>query len=139
MTQSDKECRRYYRVMGSKVCTGATLQCSFGTTPATFAASGTAVATNTAVGVVTDTAAENVPPFGMCMSLSNPQVASATEAAENVLTPQPCQPVLSPWSPGSTKVTVGGVAPLDDSSQCSCAWGGVITVSSAGQIDATVQ
>ena len=47
--------------------------------------------------------------------------------------PQPCQPVLSPWSPGSARVTVGEVSALDDSSQCNCTWGGVVTVSDAGQ------
>ena len=78
--------------------------------------------------------AANVPPFGMCMSLSNPQVASATAAAE-VLTPQPCLPVLvSPWSPGSAQVTINEVSALDDSCQCTCTWAGVVTVSSAGQI-----
>ena len=119
--------------MPSLVCTGATVQCSFGTTPATFAASGGEVSAGGPAGVVTDVAPGNVPPFGLCMSLANPQVASATAAASNVLTPQPCQPVLLPWTPGSARVTIGEVPALDDSSQCSCAWGGVVTVSAAGQ------
>jgi Domain of unknown function (DUF4280) len=119
------------------VCTGATLQCSFGTTPATFAASGTQVSAVGAGGVITDVGAANVPPFGMCMSLSNPQVASAS--ASGVLTPQPCQPVLPPWSPGSAQVTIGEVAALDDSSTCTCAWAGVVSVSDAGQTDVDVQ
>ena len=125
--------------MPDLVCTGATLQCSFGTTPATFAASGNQVSAGSPAGVVTDVAAANVPPFGMCTSLSNPQVASATAAAQNVLTPQPCQPVLSPWSPGSAQVTIGEVNALDDSSQCNCTWGGVVTVSDAGQASVSDQ
>jgi Domain of unknown function (DUF4280) len=120
------------------VCTGAALQCSFGTAPSTFAATGTQVDATAPAGVVTDVAASNVPPFAMCTSLANPQVAAATSAASGVLTPQPCVPVLSPWTPGSSEVTIGGVAALDDSSQCNCSWGGVITVSSAGQTSVTV-
>jgi hypothetical protein len=121
------------------VCTGATLQCSFGTTPSTFAASGTQTSATSPAGVVTDIGTANVPPFGMCMSLANPQVASATAAASGTLTPQPCQPVLAPWTPGATRVTIGEVAALDDSSQCTCAWAGVVTVGSAGQTAVTVQ
>jgi Domain of unknown function (DUF4280) len=113
--------------MPSLVCTGATLQCSFGTIPAAFAASGIQVETGTPVGVVTDVTAANVPPFGLCTTPSNPQVASAHA-------PQPCVPVLmSPWSPGSARVMINGVNALDDSSQCVCTWGGVVTVSDAGQ------
>jgi Domain of unknown function (DUF4280) len=123
--------------MPSQVCTGAALQCSFGTAPSTFAASGTKVDSTAPAGVVTDVAASDVPPFAMCTSLANPQVAAATSAA-GVLTPQPCVPVLSPWTPGSSKVTIVGVPALDDSSQCSCSWGGVITVNSAGQTSVAV-
>ncbi len=126
--------------MPNMVCTGATLQCSFGTTPATFAASGIQTSAGSPVGVVTDVEAANVPPFGMCMSLSNPQVASATSAADGILTPQPCLPVLvSPWSPGSAQVTINEVSALDDSCQCICTWGGVVTVSAAGQTAASDQ
>jgi Domain of unknown function (DUF4280) len=126
--------------MPDLVCTGATLQCSLGTTPATFSATGIQVSAGSPAGVVTDTAAANVPDFGLCQSPSNPQVASATAAAQSAtLIPQPCQPVLSQWSPGSAKVTIGGTAALGDSSQCTCTWGGVVTVSAAGQTDASLQ
>jgi hypothetical protein len=109
-----------------------------GAAPSTFAASGTDVTTATPVGVVSDTTAVSIPPFGMCMSPSNPEVAAATAAAMGVLTPQPCMPVVSgPWSPGSSSVTIAGEAALDDSSQCSCGWGGDISITSAGQSDAT--
>lgn len=116
--------------MPNLVCTGATLQCSMGTTPANFAASGVQTSAGSPVGVVTDVTAANVPPFGMCMSLANPQVAATTAAAQ-VFTPQPCLPVLvSPWAPGSAQVTISEVSALDDASQCTCTWDGVVTVSS---------
>ncbi len=120
--------------MGKLVCTGAVLQCSFGAKPSKFSASGQKVSAPQAAGVITDTSAQSIPPFGTCMSLSNPKVASATSAAQGVLTPQPCQPVVAaPWTPGSARVTIGRVAALDDSSQCACTWNGKITVSSPGQ------
>ena len=124
--------------MANLVCTGATLKCSFGSTSADFAASGTQTSAGGAAGVVTDVAAANVPPFGMCSSMSNPQVASASSAA-GTLTPQPCQPVLAPWTPGSAQVTIGGVSALDDASTCTCTWEGVVTVSDAGQDAVSVQ
>jgi Domain of unknown function (DUF4280) len=126
--------------MPNIVCTGAAMQCSMGMAPSNFAASGAQVSAGAPVGAVSDTTASNIPPFGMCQSLSNPQVAAATSAAQGVLTPQPCTPmVVGPWTPGSSAVSVRGVTALDDSSQCSCGWGGSITVTSAGQTLATDQ
>ena len=125
--------------MGSQVVNGATLQCSMGTTPSSFAASGTTVSATTAAGAISDTAAANVPPFGLCQSPANPQVAAATAAAAGTLTPQPCQPVLTPWTPGSAKVSIGGVPALDDASQCACAWAGTVSVTDPGQTATTVQ
>jgi hypothetical protein len=120
------------------VCTGAALQCSMGSSPATFSATSQSVVAPTGAGTVSDTSASNVPTFGMCQSLSNPQVAAASSAGP--LVPQPCSPVIvAPWSPGSTSITVGGLAALDDSCQCACAWAGTITVSSAGQTETTLQ
>jgi hypothetical protein len=123
--------------MGNQVVTGATLQCSLGTVPATFSATGAKVKATTAGGVVTDVTPSNVPAFGLCTSLSNPQVAAASSAGPVV--PQPCVPVLKPWSPGSSTVTIGGVAALDSSSQCSCSWGGAISVKSPGETAVTIK
>jgi hypothetical protein len=74
----------------------------------------------------------------MCTSLSNPEVAAATAAALGVLTPMPCVPnTVSPWAPGSPLVTYDGNPALDDSCICNCAWGGEISISSAGQAAVT--
>jgi Domain of unknown function (DUF4280) len=119
--------------------TGATVKCSYGTETSSFSATGTEVSAATPVGVVSDVTAANVPPFGLCTSLSNPQVAEATRAAQEMLTPQPCVPVLSNWSPGSVRVTIGTAAALNDAAQCTCSWRGVVTVTDAGQTSATAQ
>jgi hypothetical protein len=77
----------------------------------------------------------NIMPFGMCQSMANPQVASATAAAQGVLTPMPCMPVTtSPWAPGSPMVMIANQPALNDSSICNCAWAGVIKVNSPGQV-----
>jgi hypothetical protein len=77
----------------------------------------------------------NIPTFGMCSSLANPEVASATAAALGVLTPMPCVPVTtSPWAPGSAVVTISGVPALSQESTCQCTWGGTITITFAGQV-----
>jgi hypothetical protein len=81
----------------------------------------------------------NIPTFGMCSSLANPTVASATAAALGVLTPMPCIPVTTaPWAPGSPTVMIGKQPALNNSSSCMCNWLGVITFTSAGQIKTTV-
>ena len=75
------------------LCTGAVLQCPFGSVPASFSALPIprVVINGRPAGVMTDMAPTvNIPPFGMCSSLSNPTVASATSAALGVLTPMPC-------------------------------------------------
>jgi hypothetical protein len=119
--------------MAMQVSTGAEVQCAFGDAPAVFSASNENVAATTPAGVVTDVEPENIPPFGMCSSPSNPEVAAATAAALGTLTPVPCVPVLSPWAPGAAGVTINGITALDDGSECMCAWAGVITVTNPGQ------
>jgi Domain of unknown function (DUF4280) len=119
--------------MPDLVCTGAELRCSYGTASATFSASGARVSAGAAAGVVSDTGTANVPPFGNCTSLLNPMVNSATQAA-GALTPQPCQPVLiGDWTSGSARAQIGQVAALTSDSQHSCSWGGIVTVTDAGQ------
>lgn len=123
--------------MAKLVCSGAGTFCSFGTTPGALSVP-RCVATTPAMPAakVTDTVPYlNISPFGMCSSLSNPAVASATAAAFGVLTPMPCTPLpIAPWAPGSTAVRVTGLRVLTQNSKTTCAYGGVITLTSPGQI-----
>lgn len=123
--------------MAQQVSTGATIKCSFGTTPSTLnvlpqnrvGASQMATAT-----IMDHVPMANVPPFGMCITPSNPQVAAATAAALGVLTPMPCIPVLpAPWAPGSPTVKIGNQPALTNTCQLNCIWGGVITIIDSGQ------
>jgi hypothetical protein len=123
--------------MAQLVCQGASLACSFGVAPAQFIVLPTSrvAATNLPAATIMDNLPmTNIMPFGMCNSPSNPQVAAATAAAGGVFTPAPCIPVIpAPWLPGSPTVMIGGTPGLNNSCQLNCTWGGVITVSNAGQ------
>ncbi len=127
--------------MGQLVVTGAPLQCTFGVAPAVLNV--LPMSRVTAVGPPAATIMDNKPmvniaPFGMCTSMSNPQVAAATAAAMGVLTPMPCLPATTaPWMPGSPKVLIGGQPALNNSSKCLCMWGGQISIVMPGQF--TVQ
>lgn len=124
--------------MAQNVVNGALLSCSFGMAPSslTVLPASKVMSGNQPVANINDNIPmSNVMPFGMCITLSNPQVAAATAAALGVLTPQPCIPVTSaPWVPGSPTVMVGGKLALQDSCQLMCQWGGVIAVNFAGQV-----
>lgn len=122
--------------MGIAVASGATMTCSFGASPGTLTvlpanrvqADGMPMAN-----VLDHKPNVNIAPFGMCSSLSNPQVASATSAAQGVLTPQPCIPVTStPWAPGAARVVVGGAPALTSDSTCQCMWLGTVTITKPG-------
>lgn len=125
--------------MGTVVVANAQLTCTFGSSPAALSVVPTGAQANNAGGQAIATIMDfkpqvNIAPFGMCMSMANPQVASATSAAQGVLTPQPCIPVTTaPWSPGSPQVLVGGNPALTDSSMCMCMWAGQISIVSPGQ------
>ena len=70
----------------------------------------------------------NIMPFGMCQSMANPQVASATAAAMGVLTPMPCIPVIAaPWAPPG-QVKIMGQPALINNAKCMCTWGGQISI-----------
>ncbi|MFO0653033.1 MAG: DUF4280 domain-containing protein [Polyangiales bacterium] len=124
--------------MPAYVTHGAMLRCSQGLAPSSLNVLPLSAVTIEGVTVATinDFAPSvNVPPFGMCMSPANPQVAAATAAAMGVLTPQPCVPVISaPWTPGATVGTAEGVALLTADCQCMCAWAGAISIVQAAQI-----
>jgi hypothetical protein len=128
--------------MPIQVVSGAALACTFGVAPSTL----TVLPVNrvTCSGMPAATIMDyapmvNIAPFGMCISIANPQVAAATAAALGVLTPQPCIPATTaPWVPGGAPVLIGGQPVLDNISTCMCMWAGVITIVSPGQAQTTV-
>jgi hypothetical protein len=115
-----------------QVSTGAEVLCTFGSDPAVFSASSPDVSATTPAGVITDVTVANIATFGMCLSPANPGFIALG-------VPVPCLPVLSPWTPGAALVTIDGVSALDDSSECMCTWGGVVTVTDPGQLQVTVE
>lgn len=115
------------------VVEGALVQCSFGMAPASLIVPPTTqvmIEGRPAANITCSTPA-NIPTFGMCTSLANPEVAAATSAALGVLTPMPCVPVLMPWIPASTTL-IGGQPALVAGSTCMCAYAGVIQVVNPG-------
>lgn len=122
--------------MGKFVTNGASLRCSFGTTPCSLIVTDASrpKCGNMLMATINDMIpSTNIPTFGMCMTTSNPQVATATSAAFGTLTPQPCVPAITaPWAPGSALMKVKGSPALTDSCTCSCMWSGVISVQNPG-------
>lgn len=128
--------------MAQQVINGATLTCSFGTTPSslTVLPKNRSNATNQAAANIMDHVPNmNIMPFGMCTTPTNPQVAAATSAALGVLTPQPCIPVTTtPWTPGSATVKIGGMPALNSTCKLMCMWQGIISVTSPGQMTVNI-
>jgi len=75
----------------------------------------------------------NVPPFGMCQSMANPAVASATAAASGTLTPMPCTPVCSMWLGGKTDVLIDNLPALLNCDKLVCSYAGMIEFNDSGQ------
>lgn len=122
-----------------QVCSGATLQCSFGIAPSVLnvlPVNRTLTGGMPAANLQDHIPLLNILPFGMCTSLANPTVAAATAAALGVLTPMPCIPVTAaPWIPGGPPtMLMGGVPALDANGTLLCTWGGAIKVVFPGQV-----
>ena len=80
----------------------------------------------------------NIASFGTCDSSLNPTVIAATSAASGVHTPSACVPLpLGPWSPGSSKTTIGNLPALTKDSTCHC-YDGTISIKGEGQQKASV-
>jgi hypothetical protein len=118
--------------MPQQVSMGAMLQCTFGAAPSQLVV----LPVNQVMGegppaanIMDHIPMVNIMPFGVCSSLANPEVASATAAALGVLTPMPCIPAtMSPWVTGAPTVLLGNQPSLDNISKCLCNWGGVVTI-----------
>ena len=124
--------------MAKQVVNGAMMQCSFGVAPASLIvlpANRVMVENKPAANIMDHKPVANIPTFGMCNAPTNPAVIAATSAALGVPTPAPCVPATAvPWAPGSPTVLIGNMPALNDTSQCMCTWGGVISITFAGQM-----
>ncbi len=122
--------------MPKLVVNGAKLKCSHGMAPSTLTvlpANGSDADEQPAATVMDHVPMLNVAAFGMCQTEANPQVAAATAAAMGALTPMPCVPVLAaPWSPGTSLLTIQGLAALSANSKCTCTWTGSIEIMVSG-------
>ncbi len=128
--------------MGFGVCGGAVIRCSFGMAPSTLNVLPAArvVSTMPLAAITDNIPMVNIMPFGMCQSMANPTVASATAAALGVLTPMPCIPVIpAPWASGSPTVLIGGKPALNNSCKLMCAYGGVIQIDNPGTTNIQVK
>ena len=124
--------------MPQQVCMGAMMSCSFGAAPSSLVVLPVnRVMTNYMpdANIMDNIPMVNILPFAMCSSLANPTVAAATSAALGVLTPMPCIPVTpAPWAPGSPTVLIANMPALNNTCKLNCIWGGVISISQAGQV-----
>ncbi len=113
------------------------MQCSFGMAPSSLVVLPTnRVVTNQVpdANIMDHVPMVNIMPFGMCQSILNPTVASATAAAMGVLTPMRCIPnTPAPWVPGAPTVLLGNFPSLDNTCVLNCLWGGVIQFTNAGE------
>jgi hypothetical protein len=130
--------------MPQHVCTGAMMSCPFGAAPSALNVlpkNRMLTSNMPAANIMDNIPMVNIPPFGVCTSMANPAVASATAAATAAaqgvftLTPMPCLPVFpAPWVPGAPTVMLANLPVLNNTSTLSCAYGGVITFSMPGQV-----
>ena len=119
------------------VCMGAMMQCSMGMAPSSLVVlpDKRVMVSNMPMANIMDfKPMVNIPTFGMCQSLANPTVASATSAAMGVLTPMPCVPVpAGPWTPGKATVMVANQPALTSDCMLMCNWAGSISITNPGQ------
>lgn len=128
--------------MAMQVCMNAQMMCTFGMAPSNLVVLPiNRVMTNQVpdANIMDHVPLVNIMPFGACMSIANPTVASATAAALGVLTPMPCIPnTPSPWVPGAPTVLLGNQPTLDNMSKLMCIWGGVISFITPGEFTVMV-
>lgn len=123
--------------MPMQTCMGGMMMCTMGAAPSSLIPTPKPVMTSNmvAANILDHIPIVNIPPFGVCMSPSNPTVAAATAAALGVLTPMPCVPATpAPWVPGAPNVLLCGAPALDNTSRLTCIWGGMISFTFPGQV-----
>ena len=119
-------------VVGNALC-----KCSFGAAPSALGVLPINLATGCsqpAANIQDAVPFVNIKPFGVCMSLANPAVATATTAALGVLTPQPCTPVTTAWAPGCPTVMLKDAPALDQESIAPCSFAGIVALTFPGEV-----
>lgn len=122
--------------MSKYVSSGATLQCSMGTSQASFKATPKNISVcGKDQGNIQDfIPSSNIPSFGRCRSLAYPPTASATAANFGRLTPMPCLPgTCAPWSAVDPDCLLAGSPALREEAKLSCMYGGRISIVKPGQ------
>ena len=118
------------------------IQCIFGLTPSPLIVlpDRTVMAEGLLMGNISDfIPLANIEPFGECISLANPVVATATALAGGVLQPQPCIPVtVAPWVSEALTVMVMGFPAIDQTAILMCTWAGVIHIDEPGNLTVMV-
>lgn len=113
------------------VCTGATLQCTMGTScPKLIATPKNVSLTGKDQANVADyVSMKNVPSFGRCRSLGYPPTAAATAANHGTLTPMPCVPGTCPkWQVIDKDSLICGEPALLEPATLKCVYGGTISI-----------
>lgn len=112
------------------------LSCSFGTVPDTLIVlpDGNVVIEAMLAGNMFDMIPfANIPGFILCISLVNPEVATATAAAFGVLTPMPCTPMtFEPWITEDFTVLFTDQPAIDQTSILICDYAAIIIVDEPG-------
>jgi hypothetical protein len=123
--------------MALQVCNGAVLMCTMGMAPSTLVVlpvNKVFTDMQPDANIMDHIPMTTIMPFGMCMSIANPVVASATAAALGVLTPMPCIPnTPAPWVPGAPTVLLANQPTLDNLSKLTCVWAGLISITMPGE------
>lgn len=114
--------------MSAIISAKAMMMCSFGVTPSTLQPTNcVGVMAQGDLANAMDCTPANIPPFGMCNSLLNPAVVSATIAAFGVLTPQPCTLVpTGMWVVNKPTIQIKSASALSMDAKLMCAYGGII-------------
>lgn len=120
------------------VCNGACIGCSFGSAKSDL----TILPTNRintckepAATIADNIPLANIQSFVMCSSALNPAVQAVIIASLGTVTKAPCVPaVVAPWVAGNESVLINNIPALNEESQALCMWGGVISLSFAGQV-----
>ena len=117
------------------VVAGATCVCTMGATGQLTPSDMTSpvMGGKTYLNIMDSAPLTNIGSCGLCRSLANPAVATATAAAMGVLTPMPCVPVPTGIWLCSNKVTVKGKPLLTTDGKIACAYGGNISIINPGQ------